>query len=159
MEVRSVAQFQQEPVQQVIILTCSVHNIGNPIYTAPSGAPVSVTASVGSTYIYVYWQDADCIHRNGEITGYSVRYGEVGSSESDKIVQMIPGPNIVISGVTVYTDYTIEVATVNSAGVGVYSDPFTIYFDASPGNYMPKYIPIIPAKVSVHCVYIVGIYT
>ena len=55
-----------------------------------------------------------------------------GSSESD---QMISGRNIVISGVTVYTNYSIEVATVNSAGVGVYSNPFTIYFNASPGPY------------------------
>ena len=77
-----------------------------------------------STSITVQWGEVPCIHQNGEITGYSVRYGEEGSSE-EEISE--PGDSSgrmeMISGLSKQTVYTIQVAAVNS---GVYSDPLTI---------------------------------
>ena len=68
-----------------------------------------------------WWRPADCRHENGEITGYSVRYGEEGSSEGDRRVQMISGDSsggmTIISGLTKETVYTVEVAAVTSAGI------------------------------------------
>ena len=59
-----------------------------------------------------------------------MRYGEEGSSEGDRRVQMIPGGfsggMTTISGLTKETVYTVEVAAGTSAGIGVYSEPQTI---------------------------------
>ena len=95
---------------------------------APSAPPTSVsTSDVTSSSITVQWGVVDCIHRNGDITGYSVRYGVQGSAEGDRTVVMASGDSSggmdMISGLTPSTTYTIEVAAVNSAGTGNYSTP------------------------------------
>ena len=95
--------------------------------TVPSAAPTSVSASSTSNSITVQWGAVDCIHRNGDITGYSVRYGVQGSGEGDRTVEIASGDSsggmYQISGLSSATVYTIEVAAVNNAGTGVYSDP------------------------------------
>ena len=95
---------------------------------APSAPPTSVSVSeVISTSITVQWGPVDCADRNGDITGYSVRYGEVGSAEGETIIQMVEGDmdrQATISELTPSTEYTISVAAVNSAGTGVYSNVF-----------------------------------
>ena len=61
----------------------------------------------------------DCIHRNGDITGYSVRYGVVGSGS---IRTMIVSEDVAtISSLMPSTNYFIRVAAVNRAGIGLYS--------------------------------------
>ena len=40
-----------------------------------------------STAITVQWGEVDCVHRNGDITGYTVQYGEV-ESESIQTVHV-----------------------------------------------------------------------
>ena len=86
-------------------------------------------SAVTSSSITVQWGTVDCINRNGDITGYSVRYGE-GSSEGDRTVEIATGNSnggmFVISGLSTSTVYTIEVAAVNSADIGIYSDPITV---------------------------------
>ena len=93
---------------------------------APSAAPTSVRESgVTSSSITVQWGEVDCIHRNGDITGYSVRYGVQGTAEGDRTVKMATGDSsggmYTISGLSAATVYTVEVAAVNSVGTGVYS--------------------------------------
>lgn len=65
------------------------------------------------------------MYQNGNITGYSVRYGVRGSGEEDKTVENATGESSggihVISGLSAATVYEVEVAAVNSAGIGVYS--------------------------------------
>ena len=96
-------------------------------HPAPSAPPTSVSTSDVTSSITVQWGAVDCIHRNGDITGYSVRYGVQGSAEGDRTVVMASGDSsggmYEISGLTPSTTYTIEVAAVNSAGTGEYSDP------------------------------------
>ncbi|CAI8022444.1 Receptor-type tyrosine-protein phosphatase delta, partial [Geodia barretti] len=83
---------------------------------APSAPPTSVEVSVvNSTAITVQWGSVDCRHRNGEIIGYRVRYGEVGGGEGDRTaVQMVSGDSTggstTISGLTKETVYTVQVA-------------------------------------------------
>ena len=94
---------------------------------APSAAPTSVSVSeVTSSSITVQWGAVDCFHRNGDITIYSVRYGVQGSVEGDRIVETVSGDSsggmYKISGLSAATSYTIEVAAVNNAGTGDYSD-------------------------------------
>ena len=95
---------------------------------APSAAPTSVRESrVTSSSITVQWGAVDCIHHNGNITGYLVRYGVNGTAEGDRTVKMATGDSsggmYTISGLSAATVYTVEVAAVNSVDIGVYSSP------------------------------------
>ena len=68
-----------------------------------------------------------CIHQNGDITGYSVQYEVMGSGNTQ--IEMVSrdssGGMTTISGLTPSTNYSIEVAAVNSAGTGDYSETIT----------------------------------
>ena len=92
--------------------------------SAPSTAPTCVSVSeVISTSITVQWGAVGCIHRNGDITGYIVRFGVLGNG-STQIVTVSGGGSTqtIISGVIQSTNYSIEVAAANSVGTGVYSN-------------------------------------
>ena len=91
--------------------------------TVPSGPPTNVRADSTSTTITVQWGPVNCIHRNGEITGYSVQYREVGSETTDTVNVTGDAMMAVISGLKSATNYSIAVAAVNGAGTGDYSDP------------------------------------
>ena len=92
---------------------------------APSAAPTFVKESgVTSSNITVQWGAMDCIDRNGDTTGYSVRYGVQGSGSTQ--TRDVSGGSVTeatISSLMPSTTYSIQVAAVNSAGTGVYSDP------------------------------------
>ena len=91
---------------------------------APSAAPTSVSVSeVTSSSITVQWGAVDCIHRNGDITDYSVRYGVQGNGSTQTVNVSGSGATMrQVSGLTASTEYSIEVAAVNSAGAGDYSN-------------------------------------
>ena len=94
------------------------------VFVVPSAAPTSVSVSeVTSSSITVQWGAVNCIHRNGDITGYSVQYGVQGSGTQTGSVSGGGATQTTISGLMASTTYTIEVAAVNSAGTGVYSTP------------------------------------
>ena len=83
-----------------------------------------------STAISVQWGPVEpCADQNGPITGYSVRYGEMGSGSTQ--AEAVSGVDsrmttISESGLTKETVYTVEVAANTRAGTGVYSLPLTI---------------------------------
>ena len=90
---------------------------------APSGTPQEVTAvNTTSTKITIQWKEVPCIDKNGDITGYTVRYNVSGCnntalrSDSDTLVatlvELIP-----------FANYSIEVAAVNVNGTGPFSTP------------------------------------
>ena len=93
------------------------------LFAAPSGPPTSVITTSTFTSITVQWGPVDCIHRNGDITGYSVQYGVVGSG-STQTMSVLGGSvtEATISSLMSSTTYSIQVAVVNNAGIGVYSD-------------------------------------
>ena len=97
-------------------------------YTAPSAAPTSVILSaVTFSSITVQWGAVDCIHHNGDITGYSVQYGVQGNGNAQYL--NIPGGSVTeatISSLMPSTTYSIQVAAVNSAGIGVYSTSYSM---------------------------------
>ena len=89
---------------------------------APTGPPTQVNTSATPTTITVQWGPVDCIHRNGDITGYSVC---VMSNEVLKNISTSGDTrNATISALRPFTEYNISVAAVNSVGTGVYSDHF-----------------------------------
>ena len=81
-----------------------------------------------STAITVQWGPVKpCDQQNGAITGYSVRYGKMGTSEGERNVEMASRDSMTtVSGLTKETVYTVEVAAETSGGTGVYSEPLTI---------------------------------
>ena len=95
---------------------------------APSAAPASF--QLMDTYtvrISVQWGPVDCIHRNGDITGYSVQYGVQGNGSTQTMsVSGGAATEACIANLTPSTTYSIEVAAVNSAGTGVYSVPLVV---------------------------------
>ena len=83
-----------------------------------------------SSSITVQWGPVDCIHRNGDITGYSVQYREVGSGGTQTMsVSGGSVTEVMISSLMPSTTYSIQVAAENSAGVGNYSDPVIVNTD------------------------------
>ena len=96
----------------------------------PSAAPDHVAIpSDSSSSITVQWGSVNCVDHNGEITGYSVQYREVGSETIETV--NVTGDTMMaeISGLKPFTNYSIALAAVNSAGTGDYSDPYIIITD------------------------------
>ena len=96
---------------------------------APSAPPTSVSASaLNSTAITVQWGPVDCADRNGDITGYSVQYGEMGSGSTQTMpVSGGSSTEATIPNLMQSTTYSIRVAAVNSAGTEPYST--TVIFE------------------------------
>ena len=74
---------------------------------------------VTSSSITVQWEMVPCIHRNGDITGYSVQYTGGGSTQTMS-VSGASTTEATITGLTASTSYSVRVAAVNDAGTGPY---------------------------------------
>ena len=90
-----------------------------------AGAPPrKIVATVdSSTEISVHWRSlgAPCRARNGLITSYRVQYAVLYSIV---LTAQTEDLEITLTGLTPFTNYSIEVAAVNEEGdVGVYSEP------------------------------------
>ena len=76
--------------------------------------------------ITLQWETVPCEHRNGDITGYSVKYGEMGSLDNEyKTVMNITGAGVTeatIPNLMLSTNYSIQIAAVNNAGTGVFNN-------------------------------------
>ena len=102
---------------------CSIANVCV-IAAGPSAPPSDVTADGMSTSITVQWGAVPCADQNGPITGYSVRYGEMGSGSSQTVtVSGASVTEVTLSSLLKYTNYSVRVAAVNSADTGVFSEP------------------------------------
>ncbi len=87
----------------------------------PNGSPgVPTSSATTSTSFTITWTEISCLDRNGLITGYTIRYGHVNTSLTT-IDHTSTGRSRVISGLTPFTNYTVSVRGVNSAGAGIYS--------------------------------------
>ena len=103
---------------RTLYLTCMTIIILLP--QVPSAPPTYVRVSeVTSSSITVQWGPVDCIHRNGDITSYSVQYGEV---EPESGLQEVANRRATITGLTPSTEYAVSAAAINNNGTGVYSD-------------------------------------
>ena len=95
---------------------------------APSAAPSSL--QLMDTYtirITIQWEPVECIQRNGDITGYSVRYGVQGSGSKQSMNEYGGDTTEAsITELTPSTTYSIEVAAINIAGTGVYSNTLVV---------------------------------
>ena len=80
-------------------------------------------SSVTSSSITVQWNRVRCIDRNSEITGYTVRHGQTGSTTVNESVSGTSNSDrmFTASGLLPRTNYTFEVAAVSSEGTGPFS--------------------------------------
>ena len=88
---------------------------------APSGAPVGLNiTSVGRRTLSVVWGTVPCPHQRGPITGYRLCY-----TASISIVNTTGegSRQLVLTGLTPFTSYLVQVAAVNDGGTGPYSTP------------------------------------
>ena len=104
-------------------LTLILHSSYNILLspTVPSGSPASVVSGVITpNSITLHWSPVECIHRNGDITGYSIRVMRNGAM--DRFVEVQGDTReATVYGLTPSTQYTVQVAAVNSAGTGPYN--------------------------------------
>ena len=92
--------------------------------TVPSAPHAGLTAfNVAPTSFSVQWETVPCIQRNGDITGYSVRYGVLGNGGVETPTMV--GSDVLmtnLTGLVPDTSYVVQVAGVNGQGVGVYGE-------------------------------------
>ena len=69
----------------------------------------------------VQWKPVQCIHHNGNITGYSIRYHKQ-NREQEEHQKNVSEENttVLINELQPSTVYVIEVAALNGAGAGIY---------------------------------------
>ncbi|XP_041939869.1 LOW QUALITY PROTEIN: protein sidekick-2-like [Alosa sapidissima] len=94
----------------------------------PSAPPQNVIASGRTNQsIMIQWQPPPESHQNGVLRGYSVRYRLTGMPV-DIQYKNITNPdvtNLLLEDLIIWTNYEIEVAAYNRAGLGVYSHKVT----------------------------------
>ena len=106
----------------------AMDEIDSVFFPVPSAPPTSVhTSDVTFSSITVQWGAVDCIHQNGNITGYSVRYWVQRSSTHTVNVSGGATTAFNLTGLSNSTTYSIDVAAVNNAGIGKYSDSITVH--------------------------------
>ena len=96
------------------------------ILSVPSGSPKLYPPVVlNSTSIRVKWDEVECTQRNGIITGYIIQYNILNDSNPKKVTTDAEATNIVITGLSRFSLYSISIAAMNSIGTGVFSEMFT----------------------------------
>ena len=106
------------------VCTCSVVYLFVSVYLsiAPVGAPGTLVqnSSVKNRSFTVVWGTVPCPDQRGPITGYRLRYSN-GTSIVDTPEE--ESRQHVLTGLTPFTSYSVQVAAVNAGGTGPYSDP------------------------------------
>ena len=81
---------------------------------------------VQPTEVSLRWREVPCIHQNGPITGYIVRYYITFGADSGVQQNTSVTTGVVIDGLTPNTEYSLQVAAVNINGTGPFSEPITL---------------------------------
>ncbi|KAM6293009.1 phosphatidylinositol phosphatase PTPRQ [Porphyrio hochstetteri] len=109
-------------------VTTNVTNPGPPVFLAGE--------RVGSAGILLSWNTP--LHPNGRILSYIVKYKEVCPWMQTAYTQVTTKPDsleVLLTSLNPGTTYEIKVAAENSAGVGVFSDPFLFQTaESAPGK-------------------------
>ncbi|XP_053260704.1 phosphatidylinositol phosphatase PTPRQ isoform X2 [Podarcis raffonei] len=114
------------PVSKTV--TTNVTNPGPPVFLAGE--------RVGSAGILLSWNTPP--HPNGRIISYIVKYKEVCPWMQNTYTQVTTKPDsleVLLTNLNPGTTYEIQVAAENSAGIGVFSDPFLFQTaESAPGK-------------------------
>ena len=92
---------------------------------------------MGTTSITIEWSELNCTDRNGDITGYKVRYGPTSTTPSQRQIANISGRMFTVDREFITLSYNFEVAAVNVNGTGPYSTlPLTVDTAVPSGNIL-----------------------
>ena len=119
------------------------------IFPAPSEPPTSVNVTQddeGLATLQVQWSPVDCIHQNGELTGYKVCHTNLATAT--ELCTTTPDLSLNISVESVM-NYSVRVAAVNNEGVGPYSNEVVVEVIAQ-GMLQPLYLLLLVAIKSLY---------
>jgi len=86
---------------------------------APTGSPgVPTATSVTSTSIRIYWNEIDCIDRNGVIISYMIQYSSEDNTVRRVVNTQTNATSYNFTDLHPFTSYNITVAGVNSVNMG-----------------------------------------
>uniref|UniRef100_H3B6J6 Sidekick cell adhesion molecule 1 n=1 Tax=Latimeria chalumnae TaxID=7897 RepID=H3B6J6_LATCH len=129
------------PARTYQFRVCAVNHVGKGQYSAetnrlmlpeepPSAPPKNIVASGRTNQsIMVQWQPPPESEHNGVLKGYVLRYRLAGLP-GDYQNKSITGPEInycLLKDLIIWTQYEIQVAAFNGAGLGLFSKPVTEY--------------------------------
>ena len=90
-------------------------------FSAPNGAPAALfQTSVENRTFTVFWESVPCQNQRGPTTGYRLRY-----SNGTSLVNTTDTTHM-LTGLTPFTSYSVQVAAVNAGGTGPYSTARTV---------------------------------
>uniref|UniRef100_A0AAY4BPU2 Sidekick cell adhesion molecule 2b n=1 Tax=Denticeps clupeoides TaxID=299321 RepID=A0AAY4BPU2_9TELE len=127
------------PARSYQFRLCAVNDVGKGQFSKetdrislpeepPSAPPQNVIASGRTNQsIMIQWQPPPESHQNGVLRGYSIRYRLTGMPV-DIQYKNITDPdvtNLLLEDLIIWTNYEMEVAAYNRAGVGIYSHKVT----------------------------------
>lgn len=101
------------------------------LLVVPSEAPQDITArNTSATSILVEWGSVRASKRNGIVRGYKVSYTKNGETET---IELNDGnaKKLEVTGLDVYTEYSVKVLAFTSVGDGPESSPLTVTSDES----------------------------
>ncbi|XP_052630621.1 phosphatidylinositol phosphatase PTPRQ isoform X1 [Harpia harpyja] len=126
----------------------TVSSVSSSLYSSPASRTVTTNVTnpgppaflagerVGSAGILLSWNTP--LHPNGRILSYIVKYKEVCPWMQTTYTQVTTKPDsleVLLTSLNPGTTYEIMVAAENSAGVGVFSDPFLFQTaESAPGK-------------------------
>uniref|UniRef100_A0A7N6C0H3 Sidekick cell adhesion molecule 2b n=1 Tax=Anabas testudineus TaxID=64144 RepID=A0A7N6C0H3_ANATE len=141
------------PARSYQFRLCAVNDVGKGQFSKetdrvslpeepPSAPPQNVIASGRTNQsIMIQWQPPPESHQNGILRGYTIRYRLTGLPV-DYQIKNISSPdvtNLLLEDLIIWTNYEIEVAAYNGAGLGIFSHKVTEWTlqgvpTISPGN-------------------------
>ncbi|KAF1571309.1 Protein sidekick-2, partial [Eudyptes moseleyi] len=134
-ELTSVAVRGLVPARSYQFRLCAVNDVGRGQFSKdtervslpeepPSAPPQNVIASGRTNQsIMIQWQPPPESHQNGILKGYIIRYCLAGLPVGYQFKNITNADvnNLLLEDLIIWTNYEIEVAAYNSAGLGVYS--------------------------------------
>ncbi|XP_025892646.1 protein sidekick-2 [Nothoprocta perdicaria] len=131
----SVAVRGLVPARSYQFRLCAVNDVGKGQFSKdtervslpeepPSAPPQNVIASGRTNHsIMIQWQPPPESHQNGVLKGYVIRYCLAGLPVGYQFKNITSAEvnNLLLEDLIIWTNYEIEVAAYNSAGLGVYS--------------------------------------
>ena len=95
---------------------------------APSAAPEVLQSNMSSTSVLIWWGNISCTELNSDLLGYTIHYNSDGEGDDWNTIDVTGSTNTYnITGLTPYTNYSIQVAAMNMLGdLGPYSDTIIV---------------------------------
>ncbi|XP_012989296.1 protein sidekick-2 isoform X4 [Esox lucius] len=155
------------PARSYQFRLCAVNDVGKGQFSKetervslpeepPSAPPQNVIASGRTNQsIMIQWQPPPESHQNGVLRGYSVRYRLTGLpvDYQSKNISKPDVTNLLLEDLIIWTNYEIEVAAYNGAGLGTFSHKVTEWTlqgvpTVAPGNVQAEAVNSTTIRIS-----------